>query len=271
MPLVCHVGEATRSIKHQKHVLGRRPTQSKYKATTTIINSTTTTTTTTASSSETVVRISTTDGRDYDGSHVIVAVPVAMLQRRSIAFQPILPRHQWNAIDDADMTYGIKVFLEFEQQYYPDFQMSGRIFGFFLDSEEMYFDSVYRKPSTRNVLTMFNVGRHARKYEYMNDDEIISMVLLSLNHIFGNEDASTYFLQGHVEQWTTKPFIRGAYTINDVDEGKIGKPLADSNNQNRVYFAGEHLGGAHQATVHGAAISGRKAVLRLLHDNRQTQ
>jgi hypothetical protein len=52
---------------------------------------------------------------------VIVTVPVTILRHRDITFVPDLADDKWAAIDDVQVWGGIKVFVEFDERFYPTF------------------------------------------------------------------------------------------------------------------------------------------------------
>jgi lysine-specific histone demethylase 1B len=78
--------------------------------------------------------------------------------------------------------------------------------------------------------------------------------------------ASTLFIASHVQNWTTNPFIKGAYSYSTIGMGDARKIAAESIDK-KIYFAGEamNLNGHHQ-TVQGAVETGYKEVINLLQD-----
>lgn len=213
----------------------------------------------------TKMTVTTTDGRIFTGSHVIVSVPTRILQDRDITFVPDLQPKTWKAIDDIEMADGIKVWFEFGHDFYPDMQFTKSILKG-IESQPMYFDAVWGKSSTdAHVLCLFNVNtKEASQQASWSDQEIVNNALDQLETIFDRSDLRDHLLQSRVQNWSREPYIRGAYTWNhgDYDQEALWQPF----HEGHLFLAGEHLASGHESigTVHGAAITGRQAVLRLL-------
>ena len=215
------------------------------------------------------VQVSTVDGQQYTGSHVIVATPVTILQDRDIEFVPNLPSYKWNAIDGVDMVPGSKVWLDLDPEHasFADVEFGGRVVE---DEERMFFNAVFRKPSTHRVACYFHVSPDAgaetgggfkpdAQERQDIDNALAEYVMNYWRKLHGSNPPIKQVL---VENWLQEPFIRGAYSWNydDIDTWALRRPV-----DQLVYFAGEHMGGDHVATVHGAAITGRIAVRRILN------
>ena len=79
-------------------------------------------------SSEDSITVETADGRTFVGSHVIVATPVTILQDGDIIeFNPPLPETKQVALQQVYMTAGLKVWVEFDEKFYPDMQIPGNL------------------------------------------------------------------------------------------------------------------------------------------------
>jgi len=213
-------------------------------------------------SNATRVTVETADGRTFSGSHVIVATPVTILQDGDIEFVPPLPEKKQAALQQVYMTAGLKAWLEFDERFFPDMQIAGSLSTFLLEEGALYFDALFRKPSDRIVLALFQVGGDgAYKRVAMDDASILQSSLNELDQIFDGK-ASEHYVKGVVQNWSTEPFIKGAYSYNDYNMAALRKPI-----DSRIYFCGEYLNYDDQSTVHGAAISGRNTVRRLVLDN----
>lgn len=72
--------------------------------------------------------------------------------------------------------------------------------------------------------------------------------------------ARDHFVKGHLTDWASNPWIKGAYAAARPGQygarAELPKPLAD-----RVFFAGEAVAGAYVALCGGAYMSG-EAVAR---------
>eukprot|EP00977_Amphora_coffeiformis_P016059 scaffold4869_cov183-Amphora_coffeaeformis.AAC.3 len=206
--------------------------------------------------------VSTDDGRFFSGSNLILAVPVRIIQDREIVFSPDLDDHIWRAIDDVAVADGVKVWLEWDERFYPDFQLTKALLEG-IETQPFFFDAVFDKPTDKNVLCLFNVNlNEATVLAPKSDDEIVNYTMDLLEKIFDRSDLREHLLQSMVLNWSREPFIRGAYTWNygDYDQSTLRRPLY----QGRLILAGEYLAKEDTATVHGAAIRGREAVISIL-------
>ena len=206
------------------------------------------------------VTVTTETGQSFTGSHVIVATPVRILQDREISFQPDLDERTWKAVDDVEIADGMKVWFEWDSNFYPDIQLTKPLMR---GIESMYFDALLGKPTNHNVSCLFNVNQEeATERASWTDEEIVEYSLNELEEIFGRSDLRDHLLQTKVQNWSREPYIRGAYTwdYEGYDRDAFRQELYDGH----LFFAGEHVSGDHTATVHGAAMTGRGAVLKIL-------
>jgi len=212
------------------------------------------------------VRVMTKDGREYLADKVILTIPLAV--SGSIQYTPALPDAKLQAIRNVYVPSGLKVWIEFDEKFYPDFQLTSTATNFLFGDDEVpfYFDAVFRKPSSRHALTYFDVGPHTHELTDLEDEEIFSKLLIQLDDIYDGQ-ATRHYVKHHVENWAKRPYIGGAYSSdwNDYDWTirELWRPVED-----KLYFAGEHTEAEEVATVHGAAMSGRRAAQDVLSDAR---
>ncbi|KAL3903856.1 MAG: hypothetical protein SGILL_010287 [Bacillariaceae sp.] len=211
------------------------------------------------------IRLVTTEGEEILADRVIMAVPVKILQDEVITFVPPVPQSKRGAWDSVYVAEGLKVWLEFAEDFYPDLLIPGTIFGTYVNEDRIYFDALFGKDdlTNRHVLALFEVGPTAGAKVTMSDDEIVQTILKELDAMYQGKP-SQYLLQSKVQNWSKEPFIQGAYSYNWQEYrnqfGALREPI-----DKRLYFCGEYLADE-SATVHGAAISGRNVVRQLLDD-----
>jgi monoamine oxidase len=211
------------------------------------------------------VRVVTKAGQVLLADKVILAIPLAVMN--SVHFIPELPESKVQAVQNVFVPSGIKVWIEFDEQFYPDVQTVSTIFGVYDEgpgADPFYFNTVFRKPSNRHALTYFNVGVDTIEITKLSDDEILSKLMAQLDDIFDGE-ATRHYVKHHIQNWGKVPFVRGAYSDDWVDYEWTVRELARPLDQ-KLYFAGEHTEEIEVATVHGAAMSGRRAAQELLLD-----
>jgi monoamine oxidase len=214
-----------------------------------------------------LVKVTTKDGRVFEGNHVIVAMPVSILQEGIIKFVPPMPREKHLGWDSVEMAPGLKLWIEFDEHFYPDFQMRGTVKDFLEDGDghTAYFDALFRKPcSNRHILCLLHAsGRGTAERVAMDDEQLLATVLAELDKMFDGK-ASAHYVKSRIKNWSADPYIQGVYSWNDYSIERMLKPECND----RVYFCGEYLvrGYEFQGTVHGAAMSGREVAQNVLLD-----
>ena len=209
------------------------------------------------------------DTESFTAHQVLLAVPGAVLQNQDIFFDPPLPDRKLVALDKVWFAPGLKVWIEFEERFYTDIVIPGPLLDF-SRYDKLYFDAVYRKPTNRNVLCLFNVGDTAPEHVNVSDDEILTKILKELDGIFDGK-ASQHYVKHFVKNWSKEPYIQAAYSYNYDDFwddiGLMQQPV-----DKRLYFAGEYLYKDNHgiSTVHGAALSGRQAAQQMIAHQRQS-
>jgi monoamine oxidase len=198
------------------------------------------------------VSVKTKDDTEFIADKILVTVPISILKAKTIHFIPDLPEEKTIAFSKIGMGPGLKVFMKFKEQFYPDNIYGGNICAAF------YNDSTGKKTKD-NILIAFVMGNQAKTLCELNDDEIIKLLLADLDNMFSGL-ASVNYLNHVVINFKKKPFIRGAYSFSTQGMGNAREIAAESISK-KLFFAGEamNLNGNHQ-TVHGALESSKIAI-----------
>lgn len=209
--------------------------------------------------SDTQVTLTTNQGDTFSADKILVTVPVAVLQNNYIQFNPPLPNEKVAAINNIYIPDGIKVFIEFEERFYPDLTIAdGSLLG---SQDTLYYDAAFGKDAKSNVLALFSVSQATSRYTNLESDAaIFEKVMSELDEMFDGQ-ATKYYKKHIIQNWSKEPFIRGSYSHYDNygDMDVLGAPL-----NNKVFFAGEALHPTDSSTVHGAGESGYNAVVSML-------
>lgn len=209
------------------------------------------------------VRVKAVDGEEITGDKLLLTVPIKILQQEQITFKPEMPKFKKEAIEQVFMGDGIKLFVEFEERFYPDILCFGNIFRALTEENMFVYDAAYKKESDKNILGLFAINEKAKAYTELKEEEIIAKFLAELDTIFEGK-ASAHYKQHILQNWSKEPYIQGAYSYSfDGDRGdiinKLSEPLGD-----KVYFAGEALSKTNQAMVQGACESAYRAIQQML-------
>ncbi|MEP4198786.1 MAG: NAD(P)/FAD-dependent oxidoreductase [Aliishimia sp.] len=186
----------------------------------------------------------------------LVTVSTGVLASGAIRFNPALPVAKQEAIMDLPMGLLVKVPLLFD----------GQKLGL-KDNEWMSYD-IPDDPTTRACFFITwpfgydyvfgNIGgQFGWELSKAEPQETVAFALEEMVKQVGS-DARKHFVKGIATDWATNPLTHGAYAA--VRPGRCGareilsEPVAD-----KLFFAGEAMGGNRSALVNGAYESGRKA------------
>jgi len=126
----------------------------------------------------------TADNESYEADKILVTVPIKMLQNEQITFQPEMPQAKREAIGKVYVGHGIKIFIEFNEKFYPDILSYGNIFKALTEENKFVYDAAFKKDSDKNILGLFAINEKASAYTKLNEQEIISKFLSELDEIF---------------------------------------------------------------------------------------
>ncbi len=195
----------------------------------------------------------------FKADKVIITVPIPILKTGDIEFTPPLPKEKITAFSKIGMDAGMKVFLKFNAKFYDQNIVGGTICA-------AYADESIGKVQNDNVLLAFVMGEQAEYLTTLGNNDAITKALLQELDTMYNGLATQSFISSHVQNWTTNPFIKGAYSYSKIGIGDARKIACLSINK-KVYFAGEAMNtNGHHQTVHGAIETGYREVINLLND-----
>ena len=197
------------------------------------------------------VAVATTDGQRHTADKVILAVPVGVLQKGAIEFNPPLDMHRAEALQRIDFLTGFKMFLRFEECFYPNVVTCKVPSG-----EKAFYDVAYKKEASSHVLALLVQGEIANNYfELGTKEAMVRAALDELDVMFDGKASKHYTGEWRLENWGQTPHIEGtwtaAYRERSRDLNIIRQPLG-----NRVFFAGEIFDMHRQMGVPGAVLSG---------------
>lgn len=203
-----------------------------------------------------------TDQESYQGSHVIVTVPLGVLKSNRITFDPPLPAQKTKAIKNLGFGNVEKIFLKFETAFWrSSSQQSKHLihvaetvgdFPAFLD---------LTRTAGQPVLCTLISGDQARRFS-KDPELLIEEATGVLAAMFPDkyEDPTAV----HVSNWQNDPFAGGSYSTPTVatstdDYDELAAPVGG-----RVLFAGEATYREHAGFVEGAMGSGVREARRIL-------
>jgi monoamine oxidase len=197
-------------------------------------------------------KVETAIGRAFQGTAVIVTLPLGVLQAGTVSF---LPQPKILAVaDQLVMGPAARVVYEFDGRFWPD------DLGFFFAPQQTPPTWWTTNPKPTSLLTGWMAGR---KLSELNTSSLPEAGLAGLSKILGI-DTPRRLLRLHHHDWQTDVHSLGAYSyvsrgaIHSSDE--LSLPV-----ESTLFFAGEHTDtSGHWGTVHGALRSGYRAAKQVL-------
>jgi len=209
--------------------------------------------------SQSTILITDSNNNTFNADKVIITVPIPILKSADIQFTPALPDEKTAAFAKIGMDAGMKVFLKFSNKFFDQNIIGGSVCAAYAD------DSI-GKTQNDNILLAFIMGEQAEYLTSLGSDAAITSALIQELDIMYNGQASASFIASHVENWTTNPFVKGAYSYSTIGMGDARKIASEALSE-KLYFAGEAMNtNGHHQTVHGAVETGYREVINILTD-----
>eukprot|EP01120_Amphizonella_sp_Union-15-10_P014502 TRINITY_DN7045_c0_g1_i1.p1 TRINITY_DN7045_c0_g1~~TRINITY_DN7045_c0_g1_i1.p1 ORF type:complete len:467 (+),score=70.75 TRINITY_DN7045_c0_g1_i1:74-1474(+) len=203
------------------------------------------------------VRVDTISDSFY-GIACIVTVPLGILKKGDIRFQPELPLYKTLSISRLGFGLMNKLVMIFDKVFWEKDTIS---LGFARESENTFnwIGNVY--PFTgKPILIAFFVGNFAKSISTKTDEQVVEIAIKTLRIRYG--DAVTWPISYMVTHWEKEPFCLGSYSYL-----KVGSMPSDFESLGRsmhpLYFAGEHCSPDYVGFAHGAYLSGLNAAKEL--------
>ncbi|MEM6326449.1 MAG: NAD(P)/FAD-dependent oxidoreductase [Bacteroidota bacterium] len=204
------------------------------------------------------VTVSTNQGT-FQADRAIITLPLGVLKRGAVTFDPVLPEAKRDAIGAMGMGCLNKLYLRFPDVFWADTEglsyqpPQGRRWS-------QWVNYSFYTPSP--VLIAFNAGDTARETEELTDDETVADAMDVLRRIYGTSIPEPTGFQR--TRWNSDPFSFGSYSARrpGVEQSTVralGELAGD-----RILFAGEATSLDYFSTVHGAWLSGIREANRLI-------
>lgn len=212
------------------------------------------------------VIVKTSEGRTFEGSHVIVTVPLGVLKAGTITFDPPLPAAKQDVIQRIGFGNVEKTTMTFKNAFWrSDPQKPSNFFGVpeTLAPHGMFIDvsavagSGPGKPASPCLAHV--CGTDIAKWTVENPEEAVERIVSDLEKMF--PDSFEPPVATATSTWGSDPFSRGAYAYPSVDTrpGDFAT-LGESTHGGMVLFAGDACAeGTFLGNVEAAMDSGDRA------------
>ncbi|XP_022981375.1 lysine-specific histone demethylase 1 homolog 2-like isoform X2 [Cucurbita maxima] len=197
-------------------------------------------------------------GQVFQADMVLCTVPLGVLKRKHIRFEPELPKRKLAAIDRLGFGLLNKVAMVFPHVFWgEDLDTFGCLREHCHQRGEFFLFYGYHTVSGGAVLIALVAGEAAEAFERTDPTTLLHRVLGVLRGIFSPKGIDVPNpIQSICTRWGSDPFSYGSYS--HVRVGSTGNDydiLAESV-WNRLFFAGEATTKQYPATMHGAFLSG---------------
>ncbi|MFJ9365786.1 flavin monoamine oxidase family protein [Nocardia sp. NPDC101769] len=190
------------------------------------------------------------------GDHVVVTLPLGVLQSGAVEFGPGLAEDKSAAIAKLGMGVLDKCYLRFPAEFWPDTDWLTYAPG--LDKAGQWSQWInYSRAADQPILLGFNAADFGRTSETWSDADLVAGAMNTLRTIYGPTiPAPTDY---RITRWSSDPYAHGSYSFNKLGSTPDMRDHLAASIDDRVHFAGEATDRKSFGTVHGAYNSGLRA------------
>uniref|UniRef100_A0A914I0B2 Lysine-specific histone demethylase n=1 Tax=Globodera rostochiensis TaxID=31243 RepID=A0A914I0B2_GLORO len=205
----------------------------------------------------------------FNADAVLCTVPLGVLKRGDVNFEPELPRWKREAISNMGFGTLNKIILFFDKPFWDTKRSSfGRLNDTSASRGELF---MFFSNGDLPVLVGLFAGAAAFIPDKIDEKVIRHNVMSALHKIFGNS-CPLEPVDFRVSRWHRDKFALGSYSYMGLnsspdDYDTLARPVhpndGTSSTTPRVFFAGEHTNRQYPASVHGAFLSGLREAAKI--------
>ncbi|XP_036203419.1 lysine-specific histone demethylase 1B isoform X7 [Myotis myotis] len=205
------------------------------------------------------VQVTTTDGTGYTAQKALVTVPLALLQKGALQFNPPLSDKKMKAINSLGAGIIEKIALQFPYRFWDSKVQGADFFGHVPPSASkrglfaVFYDMDPQKK--HSVLMSVIAGEAVASLRNLDDKQVLQQCMATLRELFKEQevpDPTKYF----VTRWSTDPWIQMAYSFVKTGGSGEAYDIIAEEIQGTIFFAGEATNRHFPQTVTGAYLSG---------------
>ncbi|CAH2053790.1 unnamed protein product [Thlaspi arvense] len=202
----------------------------------------------------------------FQADMILCTVPLGVLKKRCIKFEPELPRRKQAAIDRLGFGLLNKVAMLFPSVFWgDDLDTFGCLSDSSIDRGEFFLFYAYHTVSGGPALVALVAGEAAQRFESTEPSALLHRVLKKLRGIYGPKGVVVPDpIQTICTRWGSDPLSYGSYSHVRVGSSGVDYDILGESVSNRLFFAGEATTRQHPATMHGAYLSGLREAARIL-------
>ncbi len=190
----------------------------------------------------------------YD--YAIVTLPLGVLKKGSVEFDPPLPAWKTGAINHLGAGTLNKAYFSFDKAFWDNADWID-----YISKDGSWTDFLnLNKTHNQPILLALNHGKYGKEMENISKENVTNTVFKILNAIYKN-NATKPKNMIMTKAWSDE-FVQGSYSYipvgsDNTDYDKLAKPYG------RLFFAGEATTKYYPGTTHGAYLTGLREVNRI--------
>ncbi len=197
-----------------------------------------------------------TDQGSFNADRVVVTLPLGVLKRGDVTFEPELPEEKQWAIEAIGMGTLNKIAVRFERSFW------GKGVNVLSKISAPHRHAAWMLNLEPVVEAPILVGFDTHDGTSKSDDEVLGDFLSDLEACFGD---AVERVEGYVvTRWQDDPWADGAYAHLPVGASGVHYDELARTVDEVLYFAGEATHRDHPATMNGAAMSGLRVAEEIL-------
>ncbi|GLU23436.1 hypothetical protein SLE2022_394380 [Rubroshorea leprosula] len=209
----------------------------------------------------------------FQADMVLCTVPLGVLKKKAIKFEPELPRRKLAAIDRLGFGLLNKVAMTFPYNFWgEELDTFGCLNENSSNRGEFFLFYSYHTVSGGQLLIALVAGEAAKTFEFTDPSTLLHRVLSKLRGIYGPKGIDVPDpIQTICTRWGGDPLSYGSYSHVRVQSSGSDYDIMAESVGNRLFFAGEATTRQYPATMHGAYLSGLREASRILRSTRGRQ
>lgn len=209
----------------------------------------------------------------FQADMVLCTVPLGVLKKRVIKFEPELPENKLSAIERLGFGLLNKVAMVFPYVFWgEDLDTFGCLSEYSSKRGEFFLFYGYQTVSGGPTLVGLVAGYAAQSFESNDTCTLVHRVLSVLRGIYGPKGIDVPNpTETTCTRWGSDPFSYGSYSHIRVESSGSDYDILAENVSNKLFFAGEATSRKYPATMHGAYLSGLREASQILRSYRNQQ
>nr|XP_021409167.1 lysine-specific histone demethylase 1B [Lonchura striata domestica] len=205
------------------------------------------------------VQITTADGTVWTTQKVLVTVPLALLQKNAIQFNPPLSEKKIKAINSLGAGVIEKIALQFPYRFWDSKIQGADFFGHVPpNSTQRGLFSVFydMDPEGKESILMSVVtGDAVTTIKNLDDQQVLQQCMTVLQELFKEQEVPDP-VKFFVTRWSNDRWLQMAYSFVKTGGSGEAYDMIAEDIQGKVFFAGEATNRHFPQTVTGAYLSG---------------